>query len=158
MNEQKYRLINGKLHRSFKKDGDPTPTLVTYVGNDVFIPTNTELAIFKNRLAPADQNAQLTIGLKPIQGQGRIAVAEAIELPQTVTDGPTAIITEMSQEERAKAILIQPEPNIREAVRQANQELLAILGDLEALRTPKPRPRIVNMIAGRLKKLARQAE
>ena len=148
----KYRLTRGKLFRIQKRDGDPTPGLIKFVKDDVLIPSATELQIFRSRLdGPVRPDTPLTIEGVVVREAGSIAVAEQ---PERVMSEAPAIVTAVSDTEKAQQILKQPDSNMREAVRHADDAFLELLANTESLRE-KPRRRVLEMIDRRRKRLAK---
>lgn len=148
MNTDRYRLTRRQHFRSYKREGDPTPQLIRYVKGDVLVPTDTELRIHKTAFDRCEnQQAPLTVGLIPVEP---VAGGTAV---QTAVQEPSATVTEVSLQEKAEQILKQPLQNIREAIRQADAELLAIMADIENLKTP-PRLKVAQALATRRKALA----
>lgn len=144
----RYRLNKRQHFRVKRIPGEVTPGFTKFVKGDVLVPTASELAFHPNIFEPVAADTPLTIGLVRIGEDGEVIVgAKPVE-----TEIGTAVVTQVSVREKAQQILNQKEPQIREAIRQADAELLQAMGDIENA-SGSPRSKIVNAIQKRQESL-----
>lgn len=150
----KYRLTGRQHFRTFSIPTDITPVIHRFVKGDVMLLRENELQIHGKKFEKVGDDVQLTRELKPCDDKGNwIAGAVAVADPEEIEgNGTSATITQVSVDEKAREILKGKEPQIREAIRQADKELLTAMGGHERS-GDKPRPRILGMIDTRLAQL-----
>lgn len=126
MNTETYRLTRGKLHRI---DSSAPTGYRTFKTGDVFVPSDTELAAYRQNF------------------DGPIAAANAVVIP-LASDTPLL---------RATRDLAMGLPGIRDAVRQSDAAYLELLREQEAARKPAPRVKVMQMIERRLRAMTTAA-
>jgi len=130
MNQDKYRLTQGKHHRQNTNPADPlTPGFTTFRTGDVFVPTDDELRMFRKRL------------------DGPLSPDTPVGGPKEETAATSS--APVTLQERAAHLLKSPVMNLRDEIRKIDgsdaEELLFSMQQQEAQKEA-PRKQVLEMI------------